>query len=66
VTVGRRRVAVALGGGLFAVLIATTMASPSRAIYRGDDAPFGSYRFMVSLRLADTSDSHRCGGTLIS
>jgi secreted trypsin-like serine protease len=27
--------------------------------------PIGAYRFMVSLRLADTPDSHRCGGTLI-
>ena len=40
-------------------------ASPARAIHRGDDAPFNSYRFMVSLRLADTPRSHRCGGTLI-
>jgi secreted trypsin-like serine protease len=63
--VGCRRVGVALGGVLVAVLIATTMASPARAIYRGDDAPIGSYRFMVSLRLAGTPDSHRCGGTLI-
>lgn len=58
-----RRVAPA--GLLLAVVIATTMASPSRAIHRGDDAPIGSYRFMVSLRLVDTPDSHRCGGTLI-
>ena len=48
-----------------AVLIATAVASPARAIHRGDDAPFGSYRFMVSLRLAATPDSHRCGGTLV-
>jgi hypothetical protein len=27
-------------GVLLAVLIATTMASPALAIYRGDDAPF--------------------------
>ena len=41
------------------------MASPARAIHRGYDAPIGSYRFMVSLRLAGMPDSHRCGGTLI-
>ena len=56
---------MALPGVLLAVLIATTMASPARAIHRGDDAPIGSYRFMVSLRLSGTPDSHRCGGTLI-
>jgi secreted trypsin-like serine protease len=60
-----RRVAMAEVGLLLAVLIATMMASPARAIHRGYDAPFGSYRFMVSLRLADTPDNHRCGGTLI-
>ena len=60
-----RRVAMAEVGLLLAVLIATTMAAPARAIHRGYDAPFGSFRFMVSLRLADTPDDHRCGGTLI-
>jgi secreted trypsin-like serine protease len=50
---------------LLAALVATATASPARAIHRGYDAPVGSYRFMVSLRLADTPDSHRCGGTLI-
>jgi secreted trypsin-like serine protease len=60
-----RRAAVALAGVLLAIVIAMTMVSPARAIHRGDDAPFGSYRFMVSLRLAGTPDSHRCGGTLI-
>jgi trypsin len=59
------RVAVAVAGALLTVLIATTLASPARAIHRGYDAPIGSFRFMVSLRLADTPDSHRCGGTLI-
>jgi hypothetical protein len=58
------RVAMALAAALLAVLFAT-VASPARAIHRGYDAPFGSYRFMVSLRLAETPDSHRCGGTLI-
>jgi secreted trypsin-like serine protease len=62
---GPRRVAVVLAGVPLAVLIATTMVSPARAIHRGDDAPISSYRFMVSLRLADMPDSHRCGGTLI-
>ena len=51
--------------GLLACLIATTVAAPARAIHRGQDAPIGSYLFMVSLRLADEPNSHRCGGTLI-
>jgi secreted trypsin-like serine protease len=51
-------------GLLLAALIVMT-ASPAWAIHRGDDAPIRSYRFMVSLRLADTPASHRCGGTLI-
>jgi Trypsin len=58
------RAALALAATLLAVLVAT-VASPARAIHRGYDAPFGSHRFMVSLRLAETPDSHRCGGTLI-
>ena len=58
---------IALGArsALLVVLVATAMASPARGIHRGYDAPFDSYRFMVSLRLAETPDSHRCGGTLI-
>jgi secreted trypsin-like serine protease len=40
-------------------------ASGARAIHRGFDAPIRSYTFMVSLRLADTPDDPRCGGTLI-
>jgi secreted trypsin-like serine protease len=63
--VNERRIALAPAGLLLAVLLATTTASPARAIHRGYDAPIGSYRFMVSLRLADTPDSHRCGGTLV-
>jgi secreted trypsin-like serine protease len=47
-----------------AALVAAT-ASPALAIHRGEDAPIASYRFMVSLRLADEPDDHRCGGTLI-
>ena len=54
-----------MAGLLLAVLAVATAASPARAIHRGYDAPFGSFRFMVSLRLADTPDDHRCGGTLI-
>ena len=53
-------------GFLLAAVIATTIAPPAQAIFRGSDAPIGSYRFMVSLRLADTPDDHRCGGTLIA
>jgi trypsin len=50
---------------LLTALVAA-IASPAHAIHRGYDAPIASYRFMVSLRLADTPDSHRCGGTLIA
>ena len=56
-----RRVATAVAGVFLAVFVATS-ASPARAIHRGDDAPISSYPFMVSLRLAHTPDSHRCGG----
>jgi secreted trypsin-like serine protease len=64
--VDHRRLAIALAAGvLVAVLVATMAASPARAIHRGDDVPFSSYRFMVSLRLSETPLSHRCGGTLI-
>jgi secreted trypsin-like serine protease len=42
-----------------------TMAAPAHAIHRGYDVQMGAYRFMVSLRLSETPDSHRCGGTLI-
>jgi secreted trypsin-like serine protease len=52
-------------GLLLAVTAVTATASPARGIHRGYDAPIASYRFMVSLRLAETPDSHRCGGTLI-
>ncbi len=64
-TVHDRRFAMAPAGLLLALFIATATASPAGAVYRGYDASFGSYRFMVSLRLAETPDSHRCGGTLI-
>ena len=50
---------------LLAVVLAATMASPASAIHRGYDAPIGSFRFMVSLRLTGEPDRHRCGGTLI-
>jgi secreted trypsin-like serine protease len=52
-------------GALLAATVATAMSAPAQAIHRGYDAPIASYRFMVSLRLAETPDSHRCGGTLI-
>jgi secreted trypsin-like serine protease len=52
-------------GVLLAVTVATAMSAPAQAIHRGYDVPIASYRFMVSLRLAETPDSHRCGGTLI-
>jgi secreted trypsin-like serine protease len=60
-----RLAGTAAAGLVLAALVAAATASPARAIHRGYDAPFGSYRFMVSLRLAGTPDSHRCGGTLI-
>jgi secreted trypsin-like serine protease len=45
--------------------IRNSLAAPAQAIYKGHDADFGKYRFMVSLRLAGTPDNPRCGGTLI-
>jgi secreted trypsin-like serine protease len=57
-----RRIGLATAS-LAAVLAAG--ASPAGAIHRGYDAPIGSFRFMVSLRLAEEPDAHRCGGTLI-
>jgi secreted trypsin-like serine protease len=59
-----RPVVIAAVATLLAACVAT-IAPPARAIHRGYDAPIASYRFMVSLRLADTPDNHRCGGTLI-
>ena len=50
---------------MLAVLVAAAAAAPAGAIHRGRDATIGSYRFMVSLRLAGEPDSHRCGGTLV-
>jgi trypsin len=57
------RRSVGVTASLAAALAAA--ASPAGAIHRGYDAPIGSFRFMVSLRLAEEPDSHRCGGTLI-
>ncbi len=57
-----RRVAAVLVGVMLAVL---TAAAPAQAIHRGHDADIEDYAFMVSLRLANTPDSPRCGGTLI-
>jgi secreted trypsin-like serine protease len=59
-----RLVAAAVAGVMFAVLTVAAV-SPADAVHHGDDAPIGSYPFMVSLRLASTPDSPRCGGTLI-
>jgi secreted trypsin-like serine protease len=61
-----RRVTAALVGIMLGALAGLTAVDPAQAIHRGHDAPFGSYRFMVSLRLANTPDSPRCGGTLIA
>ena len=60
-----RRLAPAAAGLLLALLVAAAYVAPARAIHRGVDAPIASYGFMVSLRLAETPDSHRCGGTLL-
>jgi len=46
-------------------LVVPATGPSAQAIHRGSDADFGSYRFMVSLRLAQTPDKPRCGGTLI-
>ena len=56
---------VTLGLALLLLVAVLVAASPAGAIHKGEDAAFGSYRFMVSLRLADEPSSHRCGGTLI-
>jgi secreted trypsin-like serine protease len=58
--------AVACAGVLACLLFGATAAVAAPTIHRGYDAPFDSYRFMVSLRLADTPDAPRCGGTLIA
>jgi secreted trypsin-like serine protease len=59
-----RILAIALVAAVSAVPAATT-ESPAGAIHRGEDAAITDYPFMVSLRVADTPDSPRCGGTLI-
>jgi secreted trypsin-like serine protease len=50
----------------FIVMAMVLRATPAKAIYNGYDAPFKSYRFMVSLRLASAPNAHFCGGTLIA
>lgn len=60
-----RRVALVLLGVLLTMVGTLVAAAPAQAIYKGHDADFGEYRFMVSMRLAATPDSPRCGGTLI-
>jgi secreted trypsin-like serine protease len=62
VTIRQHRGTVA---AVVAIAIVTTIASPAAAIHRGYHAPISTFRFMVSLRLAETPESHRCGGTLI-
>jgi secreted trypsin-like serine protease len=59
------RVITAVIVGVMFAVVAVVPASPAQAIHRGEDARISSYPFMVSLRLADTPDSPRCGGTLI-
>jgi secreted trypsin-like serine protease len=49
---------------LLAVL-AVVPEAPALAIHRGEAADIAAYPFMVSLRLAGTPDSPRCGGTLV-
>jgi secreted trypsin-like serine protease len=56
-----RRLALALA----ILLVGASAATPAAAIHRGTRAPIASYGFMVSLRLAETPDDHRCGGTLV-
>lgn len=64
VPIRSRLVATALAGVLFAVWTVATVR-PAEAIHLGHDVPISSYVFMVSLRLASSPDSPRCGGTLI-
>ncbi len=54
----------AFAAALLAVLVVVP-ETPALAIHRGEDADIAAYPFMVSLRLAGTPDSPRCGGTLI-
>ncbi len=55
-----------LATSVAAVLLWTMVpAQPAVAVHEGEDVPIGAYPFMVSLRLAATPDSPRCGGTLI-
>jgi secreted trypsin-like serine protease len=61
-----RRAGAVLAGAVLAAATVLAAAAPAQAIYNGKDADFDHYRFMVSLRLANTPDSPRCGGTLIA
>ncbi|HTD50582.1 MAG TPA: trypsin-like serine protease, partial [Acidimicrobiia bacterium] len=62
--IARRRNGI---GVAFALGIATLMIqSPAGAIYGGRSVRFGSYRWMVSLRLASAPNAHLCAGTLIA
>ncbi|MGH9212511.1 MAG: S1 family peptidase [Acidimicrobiales bacterium] len=61
----RSRVTKAALAAVTIAMLALTPASPAQAIHRGQDARISAYPYMVSLRLATTPDSPRCGGTLI-
>lgn len=61
----RPRIRTATVLALLALAVAAT-APAAEAIHRGSDADVGAYPFMVSLRLAQTPDKHRCGGTLVA
>ena len=62
--ISRRRIAICVA---FALGVATLMIqSPAGAIYGGNYVKFGSYRWMVSLRLASSPNAHVCAGTLIA
>jgi len=62
--IARRRIAIVVA---FVLGTATLMIpSPAGAIYGGTYVRFGSYRWMVSLRLAAAPNAHICAGTLIA
>lgn len=47
------------------LLVSLALPAPASAIHLGHDASIATYGFMVSIRLANTPDRPRCGGTLI-
>lgn len=58
-----RRFAAAV---LVAVLTTAVTGTPAEAVYRGHDADFDDYPFMVSVGLATTPYSPRCTATLLA